>query len=209
MVCEARRAISLLRRSLRRAGVPLYWHKKSPKTYTVHQHAVLLVFRRKMKTSYDEFVEIWLPAMKLPDWIGLEELPDPSTLCREEECLLEWLESANVRLIQAVLPRRVLGVGDGTGLQMRHRSSYYVRRIMGLRGKNRRGYARLVFVGTPKNYILGAAIRLLPRGELHILRRLWPKLARELSTLIWDGAADSEPHHRWLAEQGTRSIAPV
>jgi hypothetical protein len=128
--------------------------------------------------SYDDFVELWLPAMRLPEWIGLDEIPDASTLCREEARLLEWLESANVKLVQAILPERPLGVGDGTGLQMRHASSYYVRRIMGEHGKKRRGHARLVFVGTTKNLILGAGIRLLPRGELHILRRIWNKLAR-------------------------------
>ncbi len=210
MTCEAKRGISLLRRSLRAARVPEYWHKNSPKTYTVHQHAVLLVFRRRMhNVSYDDFVELWLPAMRLPEWIGLEEIPNASTLCREEARLLEWLESTNVKLIQAILPERVFSVGDGTGLQTRHASSYYIRRILGQNGRKRRGYARLVFVGTTKNLILGAGIRLLPRGELHILRRIWNKLARKPSTLIWDGAADSEAHHIWLAAQGVRSIAPV
>ena len=54
MAMQAKRAIYLLRNSLKRAKVPIYWHKKSPKTYTVHQHAILLVFRRKINKSYAE-----------------------------------------------------------------------------------------------------------------------------------------------------------
>jgi hypothetical protein len=200
----------LLRRALRAARVPEYWHRNSPKTYTVHQHAILLVFRRKMKgCSYEVFVNFWLPMTKLDEWLGLKQNPCPSALCREEHRLKEWFELANVKLIQAILPERPLAVGDGTGLQMLQASSYYQRRILGQHGRNRRGFARLVFVGTTKNLILGADIRLLPCGELHVLRSIWPKLARRPSTLIWDGAADSEEHHRWLAEQGVRSIAPV
>ena len=63
MAIPAKRAINLLRNSLKRAKVPIYWHKKNPKTYTVHQHAILLVFRRKINKSYAEFEKFWLPIL--------------------------------------------------------------------------------------------------------------------------------------------------
>jgi len=207
---EARRGINLLRNSLRRAGVPLYWHKNSPKTYTVHQHAILLVFRRKLSKSYVEYERFWLPILEpLCKAIGLKKILEQSTLCREEHRLRFWVEKTDAKLIQAILPERPFASGDGTGLSFANGSSYYVRRIMGQRGVKRRGFAKVVFVNTTKNIILGSCIRVLPSGELSLLRSIWPKLARKPSTLVWDKAGDSEKHHEWLEEQGVRSIAPV
>jgi hypothetical protein len=142
--------------------------------------------------------------------IGLKKIPEQSTMCREEHRLKPYLELANVRLVQAVLPERPFATGDGTGLSFTGKSSYYVRRIMGQRGYKRKGYARLVVVNTTKNIILGAGLRVLPTGELNLLRKIWVKLARKPSTLVWDKAGDSEPHHKWLEhDEKVRSIAPV
>ena len=211
MAIQAKRAINLLRNSLKRAKVPIYWHKNSPKTYTAHQHAILLVFRRKLNKSYAEYEDFWLPILTpLCIEIGLKKIPDQSTLCKEEQRLTHWLEDANVKLIQSVIPESPFASGDGTGLSFANGSSYYIRRIMGQKGAKRRGYARVVFVNTTKNFILGSGIRMLPCGELHILRSIWKKLARKPSTLIWDKSGDSEKHHKWLEiEEGVRSIAPV
>ena len=211
MVIQAIRAINLLRNSLRRTKVPLYWHKHSPKTYTVHQHAVLLVFRRKLNKSYVEYEQFWLPILTpVCEAIGLKKIPEQSTLCKEEHRLRFWLEKTNVKMIQAILPERPFASGDGTGLSFANGSSYYIRRIMGQRGVKRRGFARVVFVNTTKNIILGSGLRVLNSGELNLLRSIWPKLARKPSTLVWDKTGDSEKHHKWLEhDEGVRSIAPV
>jgi transposase len=210
MAIQAKRGINMLRSALRRAGVPVYWHKYSPKKYTVHQHAILVVFRRKLNKSYVEYEEFWLPIMSaLTQEIGLENIPDQSTFCREEKRLKKWLELTNIKLIQAVLPLRPFASGDGTGLSFSNGSSYYVRRILGIRGMKRKGFARVVFVNTTQNLILGSGLRVLPKGELSILHKIWPNLARKPSTLVWDKAGDSEAHHEWLDEQDVRSIAPV
>ena len=210
MAIQANRGINLLRSALKRAKVPIYWHKHSPKTYTVHQHAILLVFRRKINKSYVEYEQFWLPILTpICEAIGLKKIPEQSTLCKEEHRLKFWLEKANVKMIQAILPERPFASGDGTGLSFANGSSYYIRRIMGQHGAKRRGFARLVLVNTTKNIILGGGIRVLPTGELNLLRSIWPKLARKPSTLVWDKSGDSERHHEWLEELGVRSIAPV
>ena len=210
MAVQVIRAINLLRNSLKKAKVPLYWHKHSPKTYTVHQHSILLVFRRKLNKSYLEYETFWLPILEpLCKAIGLKKIPEQSTLCKEEHRLRFWLEKTNVKLIQSVLPKRPFATGDGTGLSFANGSSYYIHRIMGQRGAKRRGFARVVFVNTTKNIILVSGVRVLPTGELNLLRGIWHKIARKPSTLVWDKAGDSEKHHEWLEEQGIRSIAPV
>ena len=102
MAIQAKRAINLLRNSLRRANVPIYRHMNSPKTCTVHQHAILPVFRRKLNKSYAEFEDFWLPVLApLCAVIGLKKVPDQSTLCKEEQRLQDWLEETYVRLLQA------------------------------------------------------------------------------------------------------------
>ena len=211
MAIQAIRGINMLRSALRRAQVPVYWHKFSPKKYTVHQHVILLVFRRKLGKSYAEYEEFWLPILgPVCRAIGLKEIPEQSTMCREEHRLRPYMELASVKLIQAVLPERPFATGDGTGLSFTGKSSYYIRRIMGQRGVKRKGYARLVVVNTTKNYILGAGLRVLPIGELNLLQKIWPKLARKPSTLVWDKAGDSEKLHKWLEhDENVRSIAPV
>ena len=80
---------------------------------------------------------------------------------------------------------------------------------MGQKCVKRRGYAKIIVVNTTKNYILGSELRVLPTGELNLLRSFWKKLARKPSTLVGDKAGDSEKHHRWLKDEGVRSIAPV
>jgi len=142
--------------------------------------------------------------------IGLSSISDHSTLCREEHRLRQYMELVSIRLVQAILPARPFASGDGTGLSFTGRISYYVRRIMGQRGAKRKGFARMVIVNTTKNIILASGLRVLPYGgELSLLRKIWPKLARIPSTVVWDKSGDCEAHHEWLDEQGIRSIASV
>ena len=199
-----KRAINMLRSACRRAGVPAYWHKFSPKTYTVVQHAIMLVFCRRYCTSYTEFVEL-LPNTTLPDLLGLKAVPDEGTLCKEERRLRPYLARASILLAKAALPRRFVAGGDGTGLQMRRRSAYYIKRL----GKRKaRGFARLELV-VWKAYILAWELRLLPKDELAMLRNCWPQLPALPTVFVYDKKADCEAHHDWLEEQGVRSVAPT
>jgi hypothetical protein len=77
----------------------------------------------------------------------------------------------------------------------------YVRRILGQRGVEGRGFARVVFVNAAKNFVLGSGIRLTPcGGELSLLRKIWPNIARKPHALVWDEAGGSEMRHEWLEE---------
>ena len=205
MSIDWERGIKLLRNNFRKQGLPQFWHKNSPHTYEVWQHGVMLVFCRRYCDSYTEFVE-WIPNTKLPDYLGLKNIPDEGTLCKEEKRLKSFLEAIALLLILHLLPRRFLAGADMTGLQIKRRSAYYIKRILGT--YSRRGFARLEFL-VWKRYILGWEMRLLNKDELAMLKSLWKKLKKRPSTLVYDKKGDCEEHHEWLEEQGIRSIAPV
>lgn len=194
-----------MRRNLRNEGVPVYWHKFSPKTYTVWQHAVMLVFCRRYCSSYTDFIE-WLPNTQLPALIGLNAIPDEGTLCKEEKRLKPFLESVAMRLVASLLPRSFVASADMTGLQTRRASPYSVRRVKG--SYSRRGFARLELV-VWKRFILCWEFRLGRKDELKMVRSLWKRILRKPTTLVYDKKGDSEPFHEWLEEEGVRSIAPV
>lgn len=205
MTTDWKRGISLLRRACRKARVPDYWHKNSPKTYTVPQHLIMLVFCRRYFDSYTEFVEN-LQNTTLFKLLELSSVPDEGTLCKEEKRLRRYMEQVAIALAVAVLPKRFVAGADGTGLQTRKASAYYIKRVLGQ--FSRRGFAHLLFV-VWKTYILAWELRLLPKDELKMLRSCWKQLRKLPTTLVYDKKGDCESHHEWLESQGVRSIAPV
>ena len=205
MAVDWKRGIKLLRSKLQQLGLPVYWHKNSPHTYQVWQHGVMLVFMRRYCDSYSDFVE-WLPNTKLPEYMKLSSVPDEGTLCKEEKRLRPYLEAVAMLLVVSLLPAKFVAAADMTGLQTRRASPYYVRRVMS--SYSRRGFARLELL-VWKTFIIIWELRLLPKDELKMLKSIWKKLKKKPSTLVYDKKGDSEPHHEWLEEEGTRSIAPV
>lgn len=205
MSTDWKRCINLLRKCFCKIDLPEYWHKNSPHTYKVWQHAVMLIFYRHYCSSYTDFVE-WLPNTKLPEYINLKAIPDEGTLCKEEKRLRPYLENVAIMLVLPILPKKFVAGADMTGLQTKRASPYYIKRIMG--SYSRRGFARLELL-VWKRYILGFEMRLLRKDELKMLKSLWTKLKKKPSTLVYDKKGDCEEFHEWLEEQGIRSIAPV
>ena len=59
---------------VKKARVPKYLHRKGPKTYTARQHTKCLLLRQKLKCTFDELVEDYLP------YFGFNQIPERSTL---------------------------------------------------------------------------------------------------------------------------------
>lgn len=199
-----KRGINLLRKCFRKQGMPDYWHKYSPKKYTLWQHSIMLIFYRQYCDSYTGFVE-WLPNTKLPEYLALKAIPDEGTLCKEEKRLRPFLENLAILLVLPLLPKRFVAGADMTGLQTRRQSAYYTKRVF---GEKIRGFARLEFL-VWKRFIIGWELRLMHKDELAMLKSLWKKLKKKPSTMLYDKKGDCEEYHEWLEEQGIRSIAPV
>ena len=204
MGVDWKRGINLLRKSFRKQGLPVYWHKNSPHTYEVWQHGVMLVFYRRYCKSYTDFVE-WLPNTKLPEYLSLKAIPDEGTLCKEEKRLRPFIEALAILIILPLLPKLFVAGADMTGLQTKRKSAYYIR-VAG--ANSRKGFVRLELL-VWKRFILGWEMRLLHKDELAMLKSLWKKVKKKPSTLVYDKKGDCEEFHEWLEEQGIRSIAPV
>ena len=205
MSVDWKRCINLLRKCFRKQDMPVYWHKNSPHTYQVWQHAIMLVFCRRYCDSYTDFVE-WLPNSRLPEYIQLKAIPDEGTLCKEEKRLKPFLEAVAVLLVLPLLPDSFVAGADMTGLQTKRKSAYYIKRILGV--NSRRRFARLELL-VWKRFILGWELRLTRKDEIAMLKSLWKKVRKKPTTLVYDKKGDCEAHHEWLEDQGIRSIAPV
>ena len=80
----ARMALSVARES-----IPAYSSKFSRKDFTQHQHFALLALREFLKTDYrglEQFLKEWA---ELRETLGLEKVPDHSTIQKAAERLLE------------------------------------------------------------------------------------------------------------------------
>ena len=106
----------------------LYGHKFSKKTYTLHQHIVLLALREYQKgIGFRQFCKI-LPDFNLfINYIGLKTIPHFTTLqkvsCRLKGSLLEDL------FLGFATKGKIRSGIDSTGLSLQHSTYYYEKRL--------------------------------------------------------------------------------
>jgi hypothetical protein len=60
-------------------ALPDYSHKNSPKKYTQHQHAVVLMLKKKFKTTYRDVVDYLSEMPEICSFIGLNSIPHYTT----------------------------------------------------------------------------------------------------------------------------------
>jgi hypothetical protein len=67
---------------LAQRAVPQYSSKYSKHTYTLRQHLVLLCLKVKRRTTYRGLVDDLIEMPRIREAIGLDSIPNPSTLCK-------------------------------------------------------------------------------------------------------------------------------
>src|SRR5205823_10218680 len=116
--------------------LPDYAHKCSPKTYTQPQLFACLVLKEFLHRDYRGIEALLKDTPELAASIDLKQVPDHSTLQKAAKRLL-CAEFAGGLLDMTVRLGKYLGklgasvplaAMDGTGLESRHASAYYVRR---------------------------------------------------------------------------------
>ncbi len=80
----ARMALSVARES-----IPAYSSKFSRKDFTQHQHFALMALREFLKTDYRGLEQMLKDWAELREALGLEKVPDHSTIQKAAERLLE------------------------------------------------------------------------------------------------------------------------
>ncbi len=113
----------------RLAELPLYSNKFSKKCYTQFQHLFLLVYKQYRKFTYKEMMEDLSDNLALRAYLGLNKLPNYTTLIkfakRLPSLVLDKLVIAFKHLVKK--PEKV--AIDSSGLSLGNASPHYCKRV--------------------------------------------------------------------------------
>lgn len=199
-----------------------YSHRFSPKTFTQPQLFACLVLKEFLQLDYRKLAATLKDA---PEWralIGLEKTPHFTTFQKAARRLLisshtrRLLGETVQRAVKAkIVKRRVkLAALDGTGLESRHVSSYYVKRRQKTGGNTYRSrYFPKVGIACDcaSHLVLAAVPGRGPGPDDKHYRQAVEQAASQvrIETLLADAGYDSEAVHVYAREQfGIRTIIP-
>ena len=215
----AREAFATAQRSL-----PYYAHRFSLHVYSQPQLFTCLVLKTFFKTDYRGIVAILEDMPELCALLELKSIPHFTTL-----------QKASWRLLTVPRARRLLGhtvrrffrqrrsrrlprvAFDSTGLDLGHRSAYFVRRRHGATKRWQTvaysRFAKLEAAVDCRSHLLVAV--LVGRGPRPDVDRFVPLLEATMAnvqphSVLADAGYDSEPNHRYARERrGVRSFMPA
>ncbi len=201
--------------------LPDYSHRCSRHDFTQPQLFACLTLKEFLQLDYRKLVGLLQDAGELAAAIGLQKVPHFTTFQKAARRLLinrhaqAYLDKT-IRLaqVQGRLPRRVsLAALDGTGLETRHASSYYVKQ----RANTGKYWQRTTYQRFPKAGVLcdtqtHLVLAVVPeRGPgpdgPHFERALAEAQSRvRIAALAADAGYDGEHHHRF-ARAARRAFA--
>jgi hypothetical protein len=204
-------------------AVPDYRHKFSPKKFTQPQLLACVVLKEFARLDYRGLSAHLIDHPDLIALIGMRSVPHYTTFQKAAQRLLRAAPAR--RLFDAVLEearragvykRRVpLAAIDGTGLESRHTSRYYVKRRKTGGDCGPRtiytNYPKAVFIGDCHNHmILSVATGRGPCTDLVQFQAAFDQaIARaRIGTLLGDADFDAEWVHCRVRHRGPRTIIP-
>ena len=158
-----------------------YWHRFSPKKFTLPQLFACLVLKEFLRLDYRRLTALLEDAPSLAATIGLQQVPHFSSfqkaaarllVVRRVQLLLD--ETVHAATQQRVMKRReALAAIDGTGFETRHISAYFVKR----REKGcKTGYQTTTYTLSGGQL----ALRLRESPSIECGNRPWPRPGRSL-----------------------------
>jgi hypothetical protein len=205
------------------ARLRAYSHRFSPKKFTQPQLFACLVLKEFLQLDYRKLAAVLADS---PDWtaaIGLGQVPHFTTFQKAAQRLLvsrrarRLLDETVERAVKAKrIKRRVkLAAIDGTGLESRHVSLYYVKRCEKTAKNQRTAYRRFPKAGIVGDCASHLILAIVPgRGPGPDDKHYQPALAQAAScvsieTLLADAGYDSEAAHEHARQtHGMRTIIP-
>jgi hypothetical protein len=207
-----------------RGALPAYSHLYSPRKYTQHQLVPCLVLKEFLRTDYRGLAAHLADQPDLARAIDLHEIPHFTTFQKAAARLLKaaparWLHDAVLDRARraGVLKRRVrLAAVDGTGMESRHVSRYYVKRRSNTGSSTQETtyskYPKVVLViDCTSHLILSAVPGRGPGSDLRQFRAAWHAAVRRarIGTLLADADFDGEWVHEHVRSFGVRTIIPA
>jgi len=204
-------------------ALPEYSHKYSPKTYTQPQLFACLVLKEFLHRDYRGIEQLLKDAPDLAAAIELKVIPDHSTLQKAADRLL--LSASGSRLLDMTIrlgqqlgkldSRIPLVAMDGTGLESRHASAYYVRR----KAKDKDSKTSYTCLRFPKaglicdcrsHVILSIVPERGPGSDARHFRKAFDQALRRIRflRLAADAAYDGEHRHLYVRSHGVRTLIP-
>ena len=180
----ARIAYQLCQRTM-----PRYSHPKSPHRFTQPQRVACVLLMFYVRKSYRDMEEWLLASEAICEELGLQEVPDHTTLSRAYQRLgLGWLNQLQFRLLQDLGPKEEAIAFDTTGFSPTQASLHYLARC-GRRYE--RFYKGAYAVGVESQLILAALSGLGPGADTIFLEPLRRKARRYGRSRQWVVLADS------------------
>jgi hypothetical protein len=212
--------------ALGKEGLPTYWHRFSPKKFTLPQLFACLVLKEFLRLDYRKLSSLLEDAPSLSAAIGLERVPHFSTfqkaaarllVVRRVQLLLD--ETVRAATQHRIMRKRVaLAAIDGTGFESRHISAYFVKR----REKGcKTGYQTTTYTRYPtanvlcdcdSHLVLGVATGRGPGPDDPYFRPVVEQATRrvKIAVLAADAGYDSEAAHTYARQQcRLRTLIPA
>jgi hypothetical protein len=206
-----------------RRALPAHRHKFSPKKFTQPQLLACLVLKDFSHLDYRGLTEHLADHPDLRSLIGLKAVPHYTTF---QKAAARLFKSAPARamfdaVLEEALRRKVrrrrvpLAAVDGTGMESRHVSRYYVKR----RSKTGTGTQETTYSKYPKvvpvtdcttHLILAAVPGRGPASDLVLFKAALKQAAgrARIGTLLADADFDGEWVHEHVRSYGIRTLIP-
>lgn len=202
-----------------------YWHRYSPKKFTLPQLFACLVLKEFLRLDYRKLSALLEDAPSLAATIDLKQVPHFSTFQKAAARLLVFRrvqllldETVRTATQQHVMKKRVaLAAIDGTGFETRHISAYFVKR----RARTcKTGYETTTYTRYPtanllcdcdSHLVLSVATGRGPGPDDPYFCRVVKQAAErvKIAALAADAGYDSEAAHRYAREKcGARTLIP-
>lgn len=134
------------------AELPLHFSKFSNKLYSVYQKLFLLVYKQFRKFTYEELLTDLADNITLRAYLGLNKLPNYTTLIKFARKLPSKVLSKLVLAFQKLVPKPKKVAIDATGISLDNASPHYCKRI-GLKHK-KRPFMKTTFIVDIETYII-------------------------------------------------------
>jgi hypothetical protein len=196
---DAKRTHIKIKRLLKAAELPTWFHHFGPKKFQTWQHCLGLVVKQVYQLSYRRAVKF------LDEYYNIKM--NFSTLQKAAKRLPRnfWQSLLSATIDVDEIP---LAAVDGTGFSRSGPSQYFLKRIDGKRPV-RRHVQVITMVDVERRKFISGTFFAKQHGEPQRVPTLHKQSPVEPDVLLMDKGFDAEWLHQWLNDNGTFSIAPV